>query len=420
MIACQECGHNNPESAQRCESCGAPLGPALYRECPACGALNAAERSTCSRCLAPLTAPPSGADASESASDSSFTQDEPTAGAPQEDDPLADLEGLLPPAAVPDPVSQPSRFASHESSEAERDDAALLHRIATEPAPLGQVRREDAPTGRERMPDGIRWLLYLLMLLAALAPLITGNRGQQWESPRPQTLLLAEAVADIAPGERVLVAFDYAPGYGGELDPLAERVLTDLARRGTVLVAISTRPEGVGLARQVLGRVATFAPDYRYGANYVILGYLPGAERGLRLATQDLAAILPHDDVLQMPWEQLPAMQGIGTLNDFEATLLLTDDGNSARRWIEQVGTQVDTPTYALATARIEPLLIPYQQSGQLAALVGGVYGALEYPLEDAPERHDLHSTDGYLALLGVFFLAAVLANVVPWRMHQN
>jgi hypothetical protein len=417
MIACKECGHNNPESVRHCESCGAPLEYALYRVCPACGALNAAERATCSRCLTSLTTTPTRAERPDPVSGDVSSHDEPAPDTEDMDSPLAGLEGLLPPANVPDPALEADSPATYEPSDDERSDAALLHRIATEPAPLGHVRRQSAPA--ERMPVGIRLLLYVLVLLAALAPLVTGNRSQSWESPRPQTLLLAEAMAAVAPGARVLVAFDYTPGYGGELDPLAERVLTDLARRGISLVALSTRPEGVGLARQVLGRVATNAPDYRYGANYVILGYLPGAERGLRLATQDLAAILPHDDVLQMPWERLPAAQGIVTLADFEATLLLTDDGNSARRWIEQVGTQVDTPTYALATARIEPLLIPYQQSGQLAALVGGVYGGLEYPLADAPQRDNLHSSDSHLALLGVFVLAALLGNLVPWRVNR-
>ncbi len=420
MIACKECGHENPEALRQCEFCGASLTPDRYRECPACGALNEPDRAACARCQTPLPPPPPTDAASEPAGDQPRTPDEPPDGTPIEEDPLTGLEGLLPPADVPDPMSAQDRAAFHLPSDDEREDATLLHRIATERAPLSPMRREGASTTRERMPGGIRRLLYLLVLLAALMPLITGRQSQPWESPRPQTLQLAQAMADIAAGGQVLVAFDYTPGYGGELDPLAERVLVDLARRDVALVAISTRPEGVGVAWQVLGRAATFVPDYQYGTNYIILGYLPGAERGLRMATQDLATILPHDDVRQMSWEELPAMQGIRTVDDFDAILLLTDDGNSARRWLEQVDTQVDTPTYALATARIEPLLIPYRQSGQLAALVGGAYGALEYPLEEPPQRNDLHSTDSHLALWGIFVLAAILANVVPWRMHRN
>lgn len=355
MILCDRCSHSNPDGALLCESCGAAL------------------------------------------------------------DPLAGLEGLLPthPAAEPDLAA--ARGEPRAISDAERWGATLLQRIAAQPAPLGRARRQRGPAHSEAMPAGFGRLLYALVLLAALTPLVSGDLSQRWVSPRPQVVLLAEAVARIPAGGRVLAAFDYTPSYSGELDPLAETVLTDLARRGVTLVALSTRPEGIGLARRVLGRIASATPGLSYGTHYAILGFLPGEDHGLRLLTQDLNH-LPRDDVFQQPLATLAALEGVRDLGDWEAILLITDDATSARRWIEQVATQTDTPTFALATARVEPLLAPYLHSGQLEALVGGAYGALEYPLAHAPQRGRLSGADGQLALWVVFVFTAVLARLSQRR----
>ncbi len=406
MSICPTCGHRNPEGAPLCETCGARLEAARFRLCPACGARNAVERTYCSRCLSPLAGGgPAGG---------------PEPGEDLDLDPLAGLEGLLPAPQATPPYADMGPEADPAPRQEEAGEAALLRRIATEAAPLGQARHEAFASPPRRPSPGLRRLLYLLVLLAALAPLFTHNASRSWGYPRPQVVSLAERLADI-PGEgRVLVAFDYGPAYGGELNPLAEQVLADLASRGTTLVAVGTHPESVGVARQVLARAVVTAPDYAYGGDYVVLGYLPGEDRGLRLLTQDLASILPHDDVHQMPLASLPIMRGVGGLDDFCAILLLSDEPYGARRWIEQVSGQTATPTYALVTARLEPMLAPYLQSGQLAALVTGACGAIEYPLAGPLQPSSLCSDDGYLALWGVLVLTAVLANVGRQRKAKG
>ncbi len=368
MSVCPICGHRNPEGASLCALCGALLR------------------------AAPRSANSGGAFAAE--------------------DPLAGLEGLLPTPSDADRGVGAKPGPSSEPGEDERDAAALLQRIAAGPAPMGPGQQEPPPPWRKGPSAGMRRFLYLLVLLAALMPLLAPGLGTEIH-PRPEVLALAQEMQGIPAEGCVLVVFDYSPGFGGELNSLAERVLADLAGRGVTLAALATRPEGVGLARQIVGRATSGTPDYTYGVDYVILGYLPGEESGLRLLAQDLATILPHDDVLQLPLARLPAMQGIASLDDLAAMLLLTDDATSARRWIEQVGTRTETPTYALATARVEPVLAPFAQSGQLAALVAGAYGALEYPTELAFEPAGLSArSEGYLALGGVFVLTAILANV--------
>lgn len=380
MSICPTCGHQNPAGAPVCAMCGAVLAGAEQRAAPG----TAGSES--------LAAP---------------------IGDQLLNDPLAGIEGLLPRPPQATAAGWTGTAAAHTPDTDEARETALLRRIATAAAPMGPAwRAAPAPTRRGPSP-GMRRLLYLLVLLAALTPLWSGDITLSWVQPRPGVLALAEELGSIPATGRVLAVFDYAADLGGELDPLAERVLTDLARRGVTLATLGTRPEGVGVARQVMSRAATAAGDYGYGEDYVVLGYLPGEERGLRLLTQGLASALPHDDVLQLPLERLPALQGAAELADFDAILLLTGDAATAKRWIEQVTAQGHVPTYVLTTARVEPLLAPYLQAGQVQAVVAGAYGALEYPLADAPERGGLRgSSDGHLALWGVLALTALLANV--------
>jgi hypothetical protein len=378
-------------------------------DCPTCGHRNPADASVCAMCGAALASGPRTAaqDAAEAKGTAAHGPD------PHLDDPLAEIEGLLPRPARSSLEEVTAPGPAYPPDEEQEREAALLQRIASESAPMGPPRRGAQTPARRGPSPGVRRLLYLLVLLAALTPLVTGDISRPWVQPRPGVAALAEAMGRIPAGGRVLVALDYGPGFADELNPLAERVLTDLARRGVTLVALGTRPEGVGLARQVLSRAATAAGEYRYGADYVVLGYLPGEERGLRLLTQGLGAALSHDDVLQLPLERLPALEGARALADFDAIVLVSSDAATAQRWIEQVTAQSNVPTHILTTARAEPMLTPYLQAGQVETLVAGAYGALEYPLAGAPEQGGLRgSSDGYLALWGVLALTALLANV--------
>ena len=82
------------------------------------------------------------------------------------------------------------------------------------------------------------------------------------------------------------------------------------------------------------------------------------------------------------------------------------------RRWIEQVLSRTQVPMYALVTARIKPLLLPYAQAGQLSALLGGAADASEYGIASEGPQWALPNSQAYLAYLAVLVLAAIATNV--------
>jgi len=62
--------------------------------------------------------------------------------------------------------------------------------------------------------------------------------------------------------------------------------------------------------------------------------------------------------------------------------LVITDDPNTAKSWIEQVGTTLDeTPLTMIVSAQVEPLIQPYFQASPqlLKGYVSGVIDSMNY-----------------------------------------
>ena len=55
-LACQVCGHSNPDDANFCSNCGTQVSADV--ECPACGRLNEAPANFCTNCGRPLRGRP--------------------------------------------------------------------------------------------------------------------------------------------------------------------------------------------------------------------------------------------------------------------------------------------------------------------------------------------------------------------------
>jgi hypothetical protein len=366
MISCPHCQAENRDDALRCAWCGYPLVPS--------------------------TAAPDVAMPTEDAPESAPLE-------PEQAEP-DDLEDLLPDAplpAVPLPEITPAEQDIRAPSPTELRDAVLLHRIATEPAPLPPPRHPRHPAIGAIPPAAVRALLGLLVLLALGVPLLTGDWLGQGATP---TLMAAglDGLRALEPEARVVVAFDLAPSAMAELSPALMALLSELGERPHRLLAISTRPEGVDLARMALEQTP--------GQAHVLLGYLAGDAAGMRLAVNDLSRALAFRDGQRQPLADHPSLQGIIGLGDVDAILIVSDDAGLVRRWLEQVQAYTAMPLYALVTARIEPQLVPYVQTGQLAALAAGANSALPGAEVTSPVSTRLYSADGYLVLWAAFVLA--------------
>ncbi|MBI3158640.1 MAG: hypothetical protein HYZ26_03445 [Chloroflexi bacterium] len=305
--------------------------------------------------------------------------------------PLAGLAGVLP--AEPEIVQfgrPPSMAAGLQLNETQRGYALRLGEM---------VAAETAQQARPRPPLAlpqrfVRAALALILILAVAVPQLL--RGKYTSLPqaagtRPPAEIQAvlDVAAGLTPEDTVLVALDYQPGLAGEVETAAAGVIDHMIIRGARLALFSTLPTGLGQAEHFMATTQRAEhPDYLRGRDYYNLGYLSGGAAGLlQLATDPRAALpvaLPDGSSV---WSQ-PALAAIFRLRDFAALLVLTDDPDSARAWVEQVQPSLvdpisgqTTPLLVVASAQAEPLLYPYWQNepAQINGLVAGLRGGAFY-----------------------------------------
>jgi hypothetical protein len=205
---------------------------------------------------------------------------------------------------------------------------------------------------------------------------LTAEAGEAYD-------LINDTVAENAP---VLIAFDYDSSYVGELYPQAEVLLHHLVNLQARVLVVSLKPEGAGLAQQLLDDVLR-AKGYQSGQDYVNLGYLPGEAIGIRslefLPLQSQGETFDGKDL-----KDAPVFGGDKefTLSETSLVVVLTGNANDLREWVEQTSALEremgrDLPLVAGVSAAIEPLVRPYydMESRQIDGLVVGLAGAVDY-----------------------------------------
>ena len=160
----------------------------------------------------------------------------------------------------------------------------------------------------------------------------------------------------------------------------AAAVVDHIMLKGAYLTLVSTSPTGPALAENFF-RTTQWAHNYTSGIQYINLGYIPGGASGLLGFAQIPQRITPLAFDGLEAWKTMP-LSRISTLSDFEMVVIITDNPDIARTWIEQVQPALpSTPMIAVASAQAEPILRPYSggQDPQLDGLVGGITGGAAY-----------------------------------------
>lgn len=286
---------------------------------------------------------------------------------------LAGLQGVLP--AVPGfaPTSKPKTYSNKlQASDEQLAHAETLEQLlAAEAAPVPIESFSSLRTSRS-----LRWFLAFIMLGIVLFSLSLNTRIFSMPVGVPgevrDAMLAAQSLPQNAP---VLVAFDYEPSRAGELEaaaaPLLDQIILFSHPR---LTLISTSQTGSMLAERFIA--GPLADHYKNsGFTYLNLGYLPGGQMGIRAFAQNPAAISPLDMYLQPVWETAP-LEGIASLPQFAALILITDNADAARAWVEQTESlRGDMPFLVVASSQAAPMIQPYHDSRQVDGMIPGLYG---------------------------------------------
>ena len=202
--------------------------------------------------------------------------------------------------------------------------------------------------------------------------------------------------------------------------------MDQLLTKNVPLAFISTSPTGPALAEHFLIKTPLVnMHQYQSGVQYVNLGYLAGGPAGIlyfaNTPTKAMQYTLAGQSVV---WGTGPLL-GIQNLSDFAAVIILSDNADTGRNWIEQAGPHLgNTPMLMIISAQAEPMIRPYFDSGQIKGLVSGLTDAKIY--EQIYNRPGLANrywdsfSIGMLVAELLIGVGAILGVVTDWRAHQK
>ncbi|MFZ5821706.1 MAG: hypothetical protein ACOYYJ_17550 [Chloroflexota bacterium] len=355
----------------------------------------------------------------------SDNEDGTSSQAVEQKGPLAGLRGVLPPALDALPSSKPKAYSLKlQTSEEQRANAALLEQLLvgeTYPRPM----MTQATVFSQRI---LRQIIALVVLLAVVVPIFLNTQNSPVPFSAPLETSAAKDVIDanLQPDALVLMVFDYEAALAGELEAAAAPLVDYMVLlKHPRLAFVSTTPVGAGLSERFIELENTqMAGHCQGGQTCVNLGFLPGGAAGALAFAENPATTTPLTVDGQHAWET-PVLQGVQHLSQFAAAILLTDDAETARLWIEQTeGKLGQAHLLVVSSAQAGPMLQPYVQSGQIDGLVVGLGGGA--PIEQinsgrpglARRYWDAYGL-GLLVAVTLIALGSLWNLVSAWRLRK-
>jgi hypothetical protein len=230
----------------------------------------------------------------------------------------------------------------------------------------------------------LRWLIAFILTVVIgfvvisetqIAPL-PGNTAI------PASTYAASRIINALPDQSlVLMAFDYEPGTAGEMHAASAALVDHLMLKGVQLALVSTQPTGPAIAEHFI-KTTQRQHSYASGEQYINLGYIPGGATGLLSFAQTPVWVFPKSYSGIDPW-QTQLLKDVDAISDFNLVVVITNDPETARTWIEQVQPRIgNTPLLTVVSAQAEPMIRPYfgtDDSAQVRGIISGLYGGAAY-----------------------------------------
>jgi hypothetical protein len=337
--------------------------------------------------------------------------------------PLSGLRGVLQSESGVVQRKKPAAYAIKlQASDIQQTHAALWEELVKGEA-------EPRPLPRRLVVSSqhlLRIAIFLLLALAILWRVYTGSQTVPLPDYMPENYDFDQTIVQVGEGVPVLVAVDYDPGFSGEMEAAAGPVIDQLMVKGNYLTLVSTVPTGPAQAERLIKLVNDRNNHHYQGiGQYANLGYIPGGATGLSAFVQTPRQVLPYTLDGGLVWQQ-GLLQDVHGVGNFGLVLVITENPDTARYWIEQVHPfLVSTPMLMVLSAQAEPLVRPYYEAipRQIQGMVTGLAGGAAYeqfmPRNGPARRYwDAYSTG--IVVAGLLILAGGIFNAIFRYSRRN
>ena len=284
--------------------------------------------------------------------------------------PLAGIEGALQGDALHQFYTRPQIYANTLKITPEQEShLQRLQNIA------GEARWEAQEPAARRSSNGklLRIITSLLMIGGVLLSTLTNKTALASPTMYPQAVVQSYDLISAQTSDKpVLIAADFDGSLYGEMKWSSEAILRQLVAQDVPIAYLSTTQVGTTLLQQALGDLTINKPEYITADRTINLGYLAGGTVGLQALAEDPQTTMPLSTNLKPAWEDTP-LEGIEKISDFGVLIVITENADTARYWIEQVKPSLgETPLLVVISAQSAPMLQPYFDSGQVNGYIAG------------------------------------------------
>jgi hypothetical protein len=263
----------------------------------------------------------------------------------------------------------------------------LLERLVLEPPREPMV--SPVVQRRARAVMLVQIIAFVLLLAAILVALLGPRLPLGERVPSPNAARLATRIAALVPGAPVLVAYEWDARRAAEMEPLENAVVSRLMARRAPLLLLTTDPQGALLSRRRAALLREQQDNFydKAGLGFVDLGYKPGGAFALARMSSSFGSVFEQDwtgasllgqaNVIQTMCQSQAANIADCNLDRIGMVIVLADESEDARAWIEQVESRHPTlPLTFVTPTEVAPLVQPYL-TGPNVTLAAGLGDAV-------------------------------------------
>jgi hypothetical protein len=222
-----------------------------------------------------------------------------------------------------------------------------------------------------------RWI-FLLMMITVAVPILMEKIFP--EIPTPYARSVFDAVENLKPGDKVLLAFDYEPASEAELGPMATDLVHQCCEKKVKMYFLALWPVGPTLIQETMRNVIEADyPQMVYGQDYVNLGYKAGYEGVIKVIVTDLRGLYTTD-ARGTSIDQIPMCRDVKNIQSMKLIVAVSAGYPGAKEWIQYAAVPyADKMKLVSGSTGVQsPQLFPYLPD-QMVGLLGGIKGAAEY-----------------------------------------
>ena len=322
--------------------------------------------------------------------------------------PLAGLQGALSSEKVTKTYSAPPVYSvSNNITDKQRAHIKILEEIIS-PSIIIESTGKTKNTLFQRFTTQ---LIPIFLLLIVLSSLFLDHSGQKFpellsaDSVRFFNLSTGYLNRNQTPGN-VLVVFETDASSFPEMSLITSGFFENLFMNNHWITVISTNPTGVLVTDEIINNSRLKVPSYNFSERIINLGYLPGNAIGIQSFLTNPETTLPESLSNPNIWNE-PPLSDMNSILDFDLIVLVSDNSDNAKLWIEQVDFLIpDVGFLLISTTQASPLLQPYLRSNQIDGMISGISGALAFNLLSNSESNVL---DRYWAIIQIVVITFIV-----------